>query len=77
MTDPAQLWRQLVLDIAHALRIDVVALWLARQRLTIWLNEHMPTLPWTWWRVWVWCAYAYTALILVWFAAMLLTGRLP
>jgi hypothetical protein len=77
MSDPAQLWRQLVLDAAHALRADVAAGWLARQRWVIWLDAHLPTLPWPWWRVWVWCAYAYTAIALVWFAAMLLTGRLP
>jgi hypothetical protein len=77
MTDPAQVWRQLILDIAHALRVDVVALWLVRQRWVIWLDAHLPELPVPWWRVWVWCAYAYTAMILGLFAWAFLTGRLP
>jgi hypothetical protein len=66
-TDPAQAWRDLVLAVARALRVDVAADWLARRRLTIWLDAHMP--KWLdkvppWWRVWAWCGLAYTALVL-------------
>jgi hypothetical protein len=63
MSDPLQPWRQLVLDLARALRVDVVALWLARQRWVIWLDAHLPALP-PWWRVWAWCALVYAAVVL-------------
>jgi hypothetical protein len=77
MTDPAQAWRELVLTIARVYRLDVLADWLARQRLTIWLGEHVPELPVPWWRIWAWIAYAYTAVIVALFAWAFLTGRLP
>jgi hypothetical protein len=66
-----------MLTIARVYRLDVPLLWLARQRWVIWLDAHLPELPWPWWRVWVWCAYVYTALVLSLFAWSFLTGRLP
>jgi hypothetical protein len=79
-TDPAQAWRDIVLAVARAWRVDAVADWLARQRLTIWLDAHMP--KWLdkvppWWRVWAWCAYVYSAVVVVVLVRAFLTGQLP
>jgi hypothetical protein len=73
----AEAWRQLLETIARVYRLDVLADWLARQRLTIWLDAHMPTLPWPWWRVWLGIAYVYTAVIVALFVWAIVTGRLP
>jgi hypothetical protein len=73
--DPTQAWRDLVLAVARAWRVDVAAGWLAHQRWVIWLDAHLPNLP-PWWRVWAWCAYVYSAVVVVVLVRAFLTGQL-